>query len=279
VRGGLGCSEVTGSRFGTAFFSGIPLEIGHCIESTRCTYDVLSFGAEVAGTFQGGHIGFVVLMGGLDIDHELVASSTTIDSCDVEGPARLALTGCTLGNLRYQTPYESPLLEMYRCLVLRNLMVGPDLGVRWPGEPFAAGGALPTLGETGPGYVTGLLLEHNTIAGDLSLELTGRQPPTRLVQDNIIGGHATVVTPWSMTFSYNLIGGDLAVTGPVTFTNNYPNTDPQFCNPAIGDYRIAFRSPAVGAAHDGLAIGALGVGCTTVSVQPTTWGRLKALFH
>jgi hypothetical protein len=249
------------------------------VQSTRCTYDILSFGPLAGGTFQNDHIGYVHLNGGLDINHSLEASSTTIDSCDAEGSATLALTECKLGNLRYEAPYyEPPRIEMHRCVVLRDLLVGPDLGVSsWPGMSV---GGTRTPGASGVAYFEGLLLERNTVVRRFALELTGGHvPPTRLVQDNLIGGNATVATPCSLTFTYNLIAGDLATSGPGTFLNNHAHTDPQFCNPAIGDYRIAVTSPALGGAHDGLAIGALGVGCTTVSVQPTTWGRLKALFH
>ena len=37
--------------------------------------------------------------------------------------------------------------------------------------------------------------------------------------------------------------------------------DPQFCNPAVGNYELAESSPCVGAGDDGADIGALGVGC------------------
>jgi hypothetical protein len=56
--------------------------------------------------------------------------------------------------------------------------------------------------------------------------------------------------------------------------------DPQFCDPAGGNYGIAEQSPcAAGNAPLGCdVIGAFGVACEQTPVEKMTWGRMKALF-
>lgn len=56
--------------------------------------------------------------------------------------------------------------------------------------------------------------------------------------------------------------------------------DPLFCNPQDVDFTLRPGSPCLpeGSLGCGL-IGALGEGCGTVSVAPTTWGQLKAAYR
>lgn len=56
--------------------------------------------------------------------------------------------------------------------------------------------------------------------------------------------------------------------------------DPQFCNPDAGDFTVSSTSPcAPGNSPPCEQIGALGVGCGLVSIEPMSWGRLKARFR
>jgi hypothetical protein len=58
------------------------------------------------------------------------------------------------------------------------------------------------------------------------------------------------------------------------------SADPQFCNLADLDFRLHESSPCA-PAHSPAGcdlIGALGVGCGPVAVEPATWGRIKARF-
>ena len=96
----------------------------------------------------------------------------------------------------------------------------------------------------------------------------------------------------------------LACSGPITFscTNLYANTegdslcgtdgggnfsaDPQFCaeNPAASlNFALQADSPCAPGHHpDGASCGLIGaapVGCATVSVEATTWSRLKSLYR
>jgi hypothetical protein len=56
--------------------------------------------------------------------------------------------------------------------------------------------------------------------------------------------------------------------------------DPQFCDAAAGDYTLHSTSPAApeNSPICGL-IGALGVDCGPVSIEPTSWGRIKNLYR
>jgi len=56
--------------------------------------------------------------------------------------------------------------------------------------------------------------------------------------------------------------------------------DPLFCNTEAGDFTLHSLSPCLPANSMGCGlIGALGEGCGTVSVEPSTWGRIKASFR
>jgi hypothetical protein len=155
---------------------------------------------------------------------------------------------------------------MHGCLVTGDLRVGPD-----PEAGNPAGTSAVAAGGTD--------LEHNTIVGDLVLDLSGlSDAPTKVIRDNIVGGDAVVQSPWVVFFDHNLIAGALTPGAPGIFGANLTGVDPRFCDPAIGNYWLEAASPALGAAHDHTDMGAFGLGCETVSVQRTTWGRLKARF-
>lgn len=52
--------------------------------------------------------------------------------------------------------------------------------------------------------------------------------------------------------------------------------DPDFCNPDADDYTVSSASPCAGKGSCG-PIGAYGVGCEAITVQPSTWSRIKNL--
>jgi hypothetical protein len=61
-------------------------------------------------------------------------------------------------------------------------------------------------------------------------------------------------------------------------TDVYAN--PQLCDPLNGDYTLSESSPAAAANSPTCGqLGAFGVGCGTVSVESTSWGRLKSLYR
>jgi hypothetical protein len=56
--------------------------------------------------------------------------------------------------------------------------------------------------------------------------------------------------------------------------------DPEFCNPDVGDFTVNSTSPcAPGNSPPCGQIGALGVGCGLVSIESTSWGRIKSRFR
>jgi predicted outer membrane repeat protein len=52
--------------------------------------------------------------------------------------------------------------------------------------------------------------------------------------------------------------------------------DPDFCNPDADDYTVSSASPCAGEGPCG-PIGAYGVGCEAIAIQPSTWSRIKNL--
>jgi hypothetical protein len=67
---------------------------------------------------------------------------------------------------------------------------------------------------------------------------------------------------------------------PEEFIENDLVGDPQFCDPENLDFTLQSSSPAAAQNSPTCGqIGAFGVGCGSVSVEATTWGRLKATFR
>jgi predicted outer membrane repeat protein len=52
--------------------------------------------------------------------------------------------------------------------------------------------------------------------------------------------------------------------------------DPDFCNPDADDYTVSSASPCAGKGPCG-PIGAYGIGCEAIAIQPSTWSRIKNL--
>ncbi len=77
----------------------------------------------------------------------------------------------------------------------------------------------------------------------------------------------------------------LNLNGIVTYLDGNVFTNPQFCAPEpctsaptlAGDYTLAASSPALLAPCG--PIGALGEGCSTVSIEDWSWGRIKGVYR
>ncbi len=97
------------------------------------------------------------------------------------------------------------------------------------------------------------------------------------------GGGLRCINGATATFRNNLAwantGGDGTGDCPTWWqTNGNIVADPLFCNPAAGDYTLADSSVALTDPNG--PMGAFSTpGCHEVPVKPTTWGRLKALYH
>lgn len=65
---------------------------------------------------------------------------------------------------------------------------------------------------------------------------------------------------------------------PVSATDLF--VDPRLCGPAAEDFTLQATSPCAAENHPTCGqVGAFGVGCDTVGVEPTTWARVKAAFR
>ncbi|MFN8179301.1 MAG: hypothetical protein U0167_15320 [bacterium] len=77
---------------------------------------------------------------------------------------------------------------------------------------------------------------------------------------------------------YHNVGGDYA--GQWVHAPTDLDAPPLFCNAPALDFTVQKRSPAANGNWVGCGlIGPFGVGCNPVSVEPQTWGRLKAAFR
>jgi hypothetical protein len=57
-------------------------------------------------------------------------------------------------------------------------------------------------------------------------------------------------------------------------------SDPQFCDPSAQDFTVNAASPCLPWNNNGCGqIGAWGLGCGPVSVEPSSWGQIKALYR
>ena len=73
---------------------------------------------------------------------------------------------------------------------------------------------------------------------------------------------------------------------PLGNTQNFPLdptdrvVDPLYCDPEHDDLTVSVLSPCLPPNSLGCGlIGALGEGCGAISIEPTSWGRIKARFR
>jgi len=78
---------------------------------------------------------------------------------------------------------------------------------------------------------------------------------------------------------YGNAGGDWVgcIAGQAGTNGNF-SSDPLFCAPESGDFRLNCTSPCANRSGCG-QIGAFGVGCGPTAVHNTTWGRIKSMFR
>jgi len=119
-------------------------------------------------------------------------------------------------------------------------------------------------------------IEHNTIVGNMDTNMAMIGGNSRgFVTSNILWGQVFDVE-W-----FDAVGGncmqdtlDAGWFAPFNFS-----ADPQFCGASAGNYYLQEDSPCVDGPGGGWGlIGALPVGCGAVSVEPTSWGRIKAIY-
>jgi hypothetical protein len=80
---------------------------------------------------------------------------------------------------------------------------------------------------------------------------------------------------------YGNAGGDFVggLEGLESIRGNF-SSDPQFCGPSTDDYSLFASSPCLNPPVPCVGpIGAEGQGCGAVSVEPTSWGKIKAAYR
>jgi hypothetical protein len=123
----------------------------------------------------------------------------------------------------------------------------------------------------------------STLGGGIGVERLG----SPLIEKNIIaftaqGGGINCVGGATPIIRNNLawqnVGGDGVGDCPTWWqSDGNVVADPYFCNPESSDYSLAQNSPAL--THPAGPLGAFHLpGCGPVSVEPITWGRIKAMY-
>ena len=113
-----------------------------------------------------------------------------------------------------------------------------------------------------------------------------------VIENSIIAGsteHAAVSMQGGVTFLtcsniFGNVGGDWvgSIANQLGQEGNI-SEDPLFCAPWADDFSLAANSACLPGNHPhgmhcGL-IGLLGEGCVITSVEPTSWGAVKSLYH
>jgi hypothetical protein len=123
----------------------------------------------------------------------------------------------------------------------------------------------------GPGGVASWLsssvqIEHSIIAASLKGEGVGcdETSTATLMCSNVIGNAGG---DW-----IGCLEGQLGVNGNIS-------ADPIFCDPTLLDFTIREDSPCAAEFSACGLMGALPVGCEAISIQPSSWGKIKARYR
>jgi len=165
--------------------------------------------------------------------------------------------------------YSGP-VTVRDCVFVDNSSIGNCAALQW----FDASGV-----------ITGNTFWHNTNVNDgashssaVFILGTGNATFANNIVAGSSGAPAFRVATTNVTDSCNLFwdNADGDVLG-FTLDSTTVFADPEFCDPDNGDLTVANGSPCVTTAGCD-QIGALGVGCSTVSVESETWARIKSRF-
>ena len=195
----------------------------------------------------GMHVGASPALGGAEVDIalNLIARNEALgrDAGDSGAGGGICVSSSgTLGRLEHNT-------------------IAFNTGI---GESECGGGGIKLYSTT-----EDLLIENNIIAFNvhcgISCQLVGPEQSTATWRRNLIWGN----------------GGEPFGSGsgicPPSWSLETIVADPQFCNPALDDYRPSASSPALAM---GDPIGAFSSpGCGPTTGQATTWGKLKTLYN
>ncbi len=133
-----------------------------------------------------------------------------------------------------------------------------------------------------------LRLESCTVVGPRAYTAIVGSTDARVeVARSILAGSRAANVFQSTGGSLDLSCANVYASSGVVFGGSTPpdtqgvfSADPLFCDPVHGDYRLAADSPCLpGATPCGGLVGALGMGCGAVGVEPTSWGKIKNLYR
>lgn len=136
------------------------------------------------------------------------------------------------------------------------------------------------------------VVEHNTIVGnyDVGIEIYNGDltapPGTAVIHDNIIVANNNfgiyrggMPLPPMPDVDYNDVWGNGQNYWSVIPGAHDISANPMFCQPSADNYFLDALSPCVKAGEMNTDMGALGVGCGATSVEPTSWGAIKAMYR
>jgi hypothetical protein len=167
------------------------------------------------------------------------------------------------------------------CLFVRNAASGGGVGGALYGNPAGAGSGT---------------IEECTFCGNSQQWTASGAAAVRLsvlpfgggsfsLRNNIIAGSvgsaAIELFSGTLTSSCNVFWDNMAgdVVG-FTLASTDRVVDPQFCDVTLDDYTLHEASPCLPANSVGCGqIGAFGQGCGSVSLEPTTWAKIKVMYR
>jgi hypothetical protein len=172
-----------------------------------------------------------------------------------------------------------------------GISVGDDSPVTVEGCVFIRNRVVAALGRGGGGSVYGepATVRNNTFHGNSQVSDLGgaslRLVGTCTLENNVFtssdGSSAVYVFNGTVDPSCNVYW-DNALGNTLDFEMGPTDriVDPLYCDPDHDDLTVSSLSPCLPANSLGCGlIGAFGEGCGTVSVEPTTWGQIKARFR
>ncbi|MFN8176394.1 MAG: hypothetical protein U0167_00545 [bacterium] len=241
------------------FFSGTNLTVAHCLfENSYSSYpalvEITSLGcpgpttAVISGnTFRNNAststamIGYDHVSASLDLE---VSGNLFVGN---GGPA-VAVTPLGVPGPRQGRGGGSVSLEIRENTIARN--AGYTIG--WPLYPFGLFGS------------ESIAIRRNAITGNAHGPYFGYPVSPLTIECNDV---------WAN-------GVNWAGIADPTGTNGNISLEPRYCDAAQGNFTVATNSPLRDANNPcHVLIGAFGVGCGPVSVEPATWGKIKAAYR
>jgi predicted outer membrane repeat protein len=177
-------------------------------------------------------------------------------------------------------------------LFLQSIQPDEDLYGDYVGNLFARntadqrGGALAVVGSPTIFWLNHCTLVENGAPTGGHLYATSNFTIIYCIFAFATGGASaagTISCSTGCTDVFGNIGGDFV--GPLAAAGSGPtnfSADPLFCDVAAGNFTLHEGSPCLPPLPSGCSptqIGALGQGCGPVSIQPSSWGKIKSLYR